>query len=180
MADSFTNSSPSWWKVSQRTQTGHLLSNYDSLRNAHVCWCKQTLELRKLLEEYLASELALGEYSPLSGWSSPPTTRSRSVKPTVHSFVTQGCSEVAAKLAVIEDHLKPISVYQTTPSTPRQACSSHISTWLWLFLKSVMRIQIVGWWHCLSTPLLYESLSLWCSPSQSAPTAPLAAMSLTR
>ena len=117
---------------------------------------------------------------PLSGWSSPPTTRSRSVKPTVHSFVTQGCSEVAAKLAVIEDHLKPISVYQTTPSTPRQACSSHISTWLWLFLKSVMRIQIVGWWHCLSTPLLYASLSLWCSPSQSAPTAPLAAMSLTR
>ena len=99
---------------------------------------------------------------------------------SLHSFVTQGCSEVAAKLAVIEDHLKPISVYQTTPSTPRQACSSHISTWLWLFLKSVMRIQIVGWWHCLSTPLSYASLYLWCSPSQSAPTAPLAAMSLTR
>ena len=99
----------------------------------NVCWCKQTLELRKLLEEYLASELASGEWAFVGMIF---TTNNK--KSSLHSFVTQGCSEVAAKLAVIEDHLKPISVYQTTPSTPRQACSSLINMYLIVNISQII------------------------------------------
>merc|ERR1719447_2714780 len=67
---------------------------------------KQTLELKKLLEEYFASELASGE------WAFVGMIFTNNIKKSICQacapFVIQGCSEVATKLALIEDHLKPI------------------------------------------------------------------------
>lgn len=67
---------------------------------------KQMLELKKLLEEYFASELASGEWA-FVGMIFTNNSK-KSICQTCTPFVIQGCSEVAAKLALIEDHLKPI------------------------------------------------------------------------
>ena len=67
---------------------------------------KQTLELRKLLEEYFASELASGEWA-FVGMIFTNNSK-KSICQACTPFVIQGCSEVATKLALIEDHLKPI------------------------------------------------------------------------
>ena len=80
---------------------------------------KQTLELKKLLEEYFASELASGEWAFVGMIFT--SNNKKSICQACTPFVIQGCSEVAAELVlVLEDYLEPIrgdSVPQTTRST---------------------------------------------------------------